>query len=87
MYTPILIWMAGRTGYFLMNTVLTAGDNPWMSVLLEKRDSYMIALEAASINQNIVTFTNFLSQLVNEELEGMSIPRVAPSSQKQKIHL
>jgi len=69
----------GRMGRFLMNTMLAGGGYPWTVVPLEKRAPYMAALEEASVNQNIGAFTDFLAQLVNEGLEGKSMPEI-PSS-------
>ena len=62
-----------------MNVMLAGGGYPWTIVPLEKRTSYMAALEEASVNQNISTFTDFLAQLVNEGLKGKSVPEI-PSS-------
>ena len=70
----------GRMGRFLMNTMLAGGGYPWTVVPLEKRAPYMAALEEASVNQNIGAFTDFLAQLVNEGLDGRSMPRI-PSSE------
>ncbi|MEN8251480.1 MAG: Fic family protein, partial [Bacteroidota bacterium] len=69
----------GRIGRFLMNVILAGGGYPWTVVPLEKGTSYMAALEEASVNQNISTFTDFLAQLVNEGLKGKSVPEI-PSS-------
>jgi len=55
----------GRMGRFLMNTMLASGGYPWIVVPVELRDSYMAALEDASVNQNIVPFTEFLARLVD----------------------
>lgn len=56
----------GRMGRFLMNTMLAAGGYSWIIVPLEKRNLYMAALEEASVQQNIVPFSKFLSALVDE---------------------
>jgi len=66
----------GRMGRFLMNVMLAGGGYPWTVVPIEKRTSYMAALEEASVNQNISTFTDFLAQLVNEGLKGKSAPEI-----------
>lgn len=55
----------GRTGRFLMNVMLSAGGYPWLVIPVERRSDYMSALEAASVDQNIVPFTTFLSDLLS----------------------
>jgi len=40
----------------------------------------MAALEEASVNQNIGAFTNFLTQLVNEGLNGKLTPEILSSN-------
>ena len=54
----------GRIGRFLMNLMLTAAGYPWTVVPVERRDTYMAALEAASVRQDIGPFTDFLAELV-----------------------
>jgi fido (protein-threonine AMPylation protein) len=51
----------GRMGRFLMNVMLAAGGWPWTVIPVEKRDSYMAALEEASARQNIGPFADFLA--------------------------
>jgi len=69
----------GRMGRFLMNVMLASGGYPWTVVPLEQRDNYMASLEEASVNQNIVPFTDFLAGLVDEGLKGKAVPAI-PSS-------
>ncbi len=64
----------GRMGRFLMNVMFASGGYPWMVIPVEKRNDYMAALEEASVNQNIVPFTDFLAQLVNAGLKDKTIP-------------
>ena len=59
----------GRMGRFLMNVMLASGGYPWMVVPMEQRNAYMATLEEASVNQNIVPFTDFLAELVNAGLK------------------
>ena len=59
----------GRMGRFLMNVMLASGGYPWVVVPLEQRSAYMEALEEASVNQNIVPFTEFLASLVHKGME------------------
>lgn len=54
----------GRIGRFLMNVLLAAGGFPWTVIPLERRDEYMLALEAASVDQDIRSFATFLSDVV-----------------------
>lgn len=64
----------GRMGRFLMNTMLASGGYPWTVVPVEKRNSYMAALEEASVNQNIIPFTEFIAHLVDDGLKGKARP-------------
>lgn len=59
----------GRMGRFLMNLMLASGGYPWTVVPVEQRTAYMAALEEASVNQNIIPFTDFLAGLVNSGIE------------------
>ena len=54
----------GRIGRFLMNLMLTAAGYPWAVIPVERRDTYMAALEAASVRQDVGPFTGFLAGLV-----------------------
>ena len=65
----------GRMGRFLMNVMLAAGGYPWTVVSLEKRDTYMAALESASVEQDITPLASFLGSLVSDSLEGKPAPR------------
>lgn len=66
----------GRIGRFLMNVMLAADGYPWTVVPLERRDSYMAALEEASVRHNIAPFTDFLGSLVEEGLNGKPVAKV-----------
>jgi Fic family protein len=65
----------GRIGRFLMNVMLASGGYPWTVVPLQRRDAYMDALEQASVNHNIVPFTDFLARLVKDGLKGKDAPK------------
>jgi len=66
----------GRIGRFLMNVMLAAGGYPWTVVPLERRDTYIVALENASVRQNIAPFADFLARLVDEGLRGKAVAKV-----------
>lgn len=55
----------GRMGRFLMNVMLASGGHPWTVIPVEQRTIYMAALEDASVNQNIIPFTDFLAGVVD----------------------
>jgi Fic/DOC family len=56
----------GRMGRFLMNVMMAAGGYSWTVIPVERRDEYMAALEAASVDQNIVPFAEFIAELVEK---------------------
>ncbi|MGP1614677.1 MAG: Fic family protein, partial [Pollutimonas bauzanensis] len=60
----------GRMGRFMMNAMLAAGGYPWTVIPVEKRGGYMAALEAASVEGDIVPFAQFIGRLV----EGTTSP-------------
>ena len=66
----------GRMGRFLMNAMLAAGGYPWTVIPVERRDDYMAALEAASVEGNIEPSAGFLGGLVKDNMEGKPGPRV-----------
>lgn len=51
----------GRMRRFLMNVMLAAGGYPWAVIPVDERDTYMAALENASVGQTIKPFTQFLA--------------------------
>ncbi len=66
----------GRMGRFLMNVMLASGGYPWTVIPVEERNTYMEALEKASVEQNIEAFAMFLSYLVNEGLKGTPVATI-----------
>jgi hypothetical protein len=66
----------GRTGRFLMNTMLSSGGYPWTIIPVDVRKIYMDALEEASVKQNIQPFTDLLADLVRKSLEGKPLPKI-----------
>ena len=68
----------GRMGRFLMNVMLAAGGYPWTVIPVERGDAYMAALEEASIRHEIGPFSDFLADLVREDLEGRAVAGLPP---------
>ena len=66
----------GRMGRFLMNLMLAAGGYPWTVIPVERRNDYMAALERASVHGDIQPFSRFLGELVDQGLNGASLPAV-----------
>lgn len=65
----------GRIGRFLMNVMLASGGYPWTVIPVEKRTSYLSALESASVDQEIAPFAKFLGKLVEAGLKGAPTAR------------
>jgi hypothetical protein len=51
----------GRLGRFLMNALLATGGYPWTVIPVAKRDTYMSALESASVAGNITPLAEFIA--------------------------
>jgi fido (protein-threonine AMPylation protein) len=66
----------GRMGRFLMNVMMAAGGYPWTVIPLWERNTYMAALERASVGEDIVPFAEFLAGLVRKGLAGEPLPPV-----------
>jgi Fic/DOC family protein len=66
----------GRIGRFLMNLMMAAGGYPWTVIPVAARKSYMDALEAASVGEDIGPFANFIAGLVKKRLAGAPLPEV-----------
>lgn len=60
----------GRMGRFLMNVMLAAGGYRWTVLPVNTRDRYMPAVGAASVDQNIGPFTDYLAELVQAQQRG-----------------
>ena len=56
--------------------MLASGGYPWTIIPVDQRDAYMAALEAASVDRNIVPFAEFLGSLVDDQMKGKSTPKV-----------
>ena len=59
----------GRTGRFLMNVMMAAAGYPWTVIPVEERDRYMAALEAASVDQDIRPFADFIAARIRHARE------------------
>ena len=57
----------GRTARFLMNVMLAAAGQPWTVIKVENRAAYMVALEAASVREDIVPFAKFLADTLKDQ--------------------
>ncbi|MEA5062941.1 MAG: Fic family protein, partial [Petrimonas sp.] len=57
----------GRIARFLMNAMLVSGGYGWTIIPVERRKEYMVALEEASVNEDITDFTLFLTSLVKQK--------------------
>jgi fido (protein-threonine AMPylation protein) len=66
----------GRMARFLMNVMLASGGYPWTVIPVEERNAYMGALEKASVDGNIETFTIFISNLVRASINGTPIAKL-----------
>jgi len=66
----------GRMGRFLMNVMLASGGYPWTVIPVEERDTYMEALETASIENNIEPFAKFMAYLVKASLAGKPVAKL-----------
>ena len=70
----------GRIGRFLMNAMLTSGGYPWTIIRVEQREAYLAALEAASVNQDIEPYADFMAGVVQEEMKARPEPATASTN-------
>ncbi|MBS0622120.1 MAG: Fic family protein [Verrucomicrobia bacterium] len=68
----------GRLGRFIMNAMLASGGYPWTVIEVTNRTNYLIALEKASVDHDIVPFTLF----IKKEME--SDPSKAPAGEAEE---
>lgn len=60
----------GRVARFLMNTMLASGGYPWTVIRVEDLDSYLSALDRASIDMDINPFADFIAKRVQWSLKN-----------------
>jgi len=56
----------GRLGRLLMNAMLASGGYPWTVVRVKRRDTYLAALESASVGGDIKPFARFIAEEMRE---------------------
>ena len=59
----------GRMARFLMNVMLASGGYPWTVIRVEDRNSYLDALDRASIDTDIRPFAEFIARRVKGTVE------------------
>jgi len=59
----------GRMARFVMNAMLASGGYPWTIIRIEDRTRYLEALDRASIDGNIVPFTQLIVERLQSGLE------------------
>lgn len=57
----------GRMGRFIMNLMMASAGFNWTVIPVERRDEYMQALEAASVEHDIVPFTHFIASCYEQD--------------------
>jgi len=55
----------GRMGRFLLNAMLASGGYNWNVIPMERRKEYMLALEKASVQEDISDFTRIIADLAS----------------------
>ena len=58
----------GRVARFLMNAMLASGGYPWAVIRVDDRAAYLGALEAASVENNIEPFAQFIGAQVRRAM-------------------
>ena len=62
----------GRTARFLMNVMIAAAGLPWTVVRLEHRETYMMALETASVSGDIRPSADLIGRIIQDTLDTAS---------------
>ncbi len=63
----------GRMARFLMNAMLASGNYPWTVIKVDKRDAYMVALEKASVVNDIADFAKFIGEQVTKAMGVVNV--------------
>ncbi|WP_244285182.1 Fic family protein [Acetobacter persici] len=71
----------GRTARFLMNAMLASGGYPWTVIKVEDRDSYLSALDSASLRGDIAPFAEFVGERVRDGMNCAPEPEYDPPEQ------
>jgi hypothetical protein len=53
---------------FLMNAMLASGGYPWTVIRVDDRETYLTALDSASIDLDIGPFARFIAQCVRSSM-------------------
>lgn len=69
----------GRLARFIFNAMLVTGGYAWTVVPVERRTTYMTALEQASSHGNIQPLAGFFADLLREQ-SAIPLPQAAPGS-------
>ena len=59
----------GRMARFVMNVMLASGGYPWTVIRKQHLDTYLSALDAASVDMKIAPFTAFIAEHVRWSME------------------
>jgi hypothetical protein len=65
--------------------MMAAGGYPWTVVPVTDRNTYMAALEKASVGEDIGRLADFLACLLEKRLAGEALPEV-PKGSKTVTH-
>jgi fido (protein-threonine AMPylation protein) len=65
----------GRMARFLMNAMLASGGYPWTVIRVEDRNSYLAALDRASVDMKIETFAAFIAERVRRSMKQRTTQR------------
>lgn len=77
----------GRVARFLMNYILCTSGFRWVTIRVEDQEPYFKALEAAQVDEDVRSLTNFLARYFPSTLGAMKIPKSSETTQnnpKQK---